>query len=226
MVDFTPNTTRAIAYYRVSTARQGQSGLGLQAQRASVENYALRNRLEISAEFTEVETGTRKRQRPVIQEAIAAAKEQDALLLIAKLDRLARNVAFISSLQESGVEFVAVDMPQANKLTVHIMAAIAEHEAELISQRTKVALQAAKTRGITLGSPDNLTYAAQVSGAEENKRLAIEAYKTTVGYVKLLREHGASYGAIAKRLNREGHVTRTGKQFHAMTVRRMLQRTS
>lgn len=224
MTDFVPSTTVAIAYYRVSTARQGQSGLGLAAQRMSVEKYAARNGLSLAAEFVEVETGTRKRERVVIRQAIAAAQTQSAMLLIAKLDRLARNVAFVSALQESAVEFVAVDMPHANKLTVHIMAAIAEHEAELISKRTKAALAAAKARGTQLGTPDNLTVAAALRGAAANRARAVAAYRTKSGYCRLLREQGLTYQQIADTLNKEGHRTRRNKQFTPMTVYRMLRR--
>lgn len=224
MADFVPSTCNAIAYYRVSTARQGQSGLGLAAQRASVENYAKRNGLSLAAEYVEVETGTKKRERVVIREAIREARAQSATLLIAKLDRLARNVAFISALQESAIDFVAVDMPHANKLTVHIMAAIAEHEAELISKRTKAALAAAKARGTQLGSPDNLTRDAALRGAQANHTRAVEAYRTKSGYCRLLREKGLTYQQIADTLNMEGHLTRRGKQFTPMTVYRMLGR--
>jgi len=215
---------KAIAYYRVSTQKQGASGLGLEAQKMSVQSYAQKNCLQIAGVFTEVETGTRKRQRVEIFKAIDAAKAAGAVLLIAKLDRLARNVAFTSALMESGVDFVACDMPQANKLTVHIIAAIAEHEADLISQRTKAALQAAKARGVVLGNPGNMTYEAQVKGANVRKQAAIEGYKKTVGYARLLRQNGKTFGAIADRLNEEGHTTRQGKPFQAMTVKRMLDR--
>ena len=136
------NMTDFVAYYRVSTDRQGVSGLGLEAQRRAVADFAA-GRGGILAEFTEVESG-RKNDRPELRAALAACQRERAILVIAKLDRLARNVAFIAGLMESGVEFVAVDMPQANRLTIHILAAVAEHEREMISQRTRAALQAAK----------------------------------------------------------------------------------
>jgi DNA invertase Pin-like site-specific DNA recombinase len=143
-------------------------------------NYAAANRLTLvspAGEFTEIETGTNKRQRPKLQAAIAAAKAHDAVLLIAKLDRLARNVHFITGLQESGVKFVAVDMPEANELTVQILAVMAQHEAKMISERTKAALGAAKARGVKLGSPDNLTDQAQQAGQVANKEQARRAYQ-------------------------------------------------
>lgn len=219
-------SSKAIAYYRVSTARQGQSGLGLEAQQAAVRSYAQRAGLVLIGEYTEVETGMKKRRRVEIHRAITAAKDASAVLLIAKLDRLARNVAFVSTLMESGVDFVACDMPPANRLTVHIMAALAEWEAEMISKRTKEALAAAKARGTILGKPENLTPEAQAKGAVATRRQAVEAYRTAVGYIKRLRQDGLSFGAIAQRLNEEGHRTRTGKLFYPMTVQRILNRTA
>ena len=139
-----------IAYYRVSTQKQGRSGLGLEAQQRAVREHLNGGRWQLLAELVEVESGKRN-DRPKLAEALALCRMHRAKLLVAKLDRLARNVAFISALMESGVEFEAVDMPQANRLTVHILAAMAEHEAAAISARTKAALSAAKARGVQLG---------------------------------------------------------------------------
>src|SRR6266851_986624 len=141
-----------VSYLRVSTARQGISGLGLEAQREAVARYLNGGSWALVQEVVEVESGKRN-DRPAIAEALRLCRLHRATLIIAKLDRLARNVHFISSLMESGVEFIAVDFPQANRLTVHILAAVAEHERELISQRTKAALAAAKARGVKLGNP-------------------------------------------------------------------------
>src|SRR3954470_682484 len=141
---------RTVAYYRVSTDKQGRSGLGLDAQREAVRAFLDGKGWPPVAEFVEVESGKRK-DRPKLTEAMAACRLYGATLVIAKLDRLARNVAFVSALMESGVEFVAADFPQANRLTIHILAAVAEHEAEMVSKRTKDALAAAKARGQRLG---------------------------------------------------------------------------
>jgi len=213
---------KAIAYYRVSTARQGQSGLGLEAQRASVENYCRAQGLRIASEYTEVESG-KNSARPEIAKAIEAAKDNAAVLVIAKLDRLARNVAFISKLMEAKVKFVAVDMPEANELVVHIMAAMAEHEARAISQRTRAALAAAKRRGVILGKPENLTPEAAAKGRAVIAAAAREAYRPIAGYVSLLRQNGESLRAIADTLNGSGHKTRTGKKFASPQVLNILR---
>jgi DNA invertase Pin-like site-specific DNA recombinase len=144
----TPQANRS----RVSTDRQGKSGLGLEAQRKSVLDYLDGGRWELVAEFTEVESGKRS-DRPELGKALASCKKHKAKLVIAKLDRLSRNLAFIAALMDSGVEFVAVDIPHANTLTIHILAAVAQHEREIISARTSAALQAAKARGKRLGNP-------------------------------------------------------------------------
>jgi DNA invertase Pin-like site-specific DNA recombinase len=144
----TSDGTRFISYFRVSTARQGRSGLGIEAQRQAVAAY-LTGRKPL-AEFLEVESG-RKSDRPMLAQALAACRVHRAVLVIAKLDRLARNVSFVSALKDAGVEFVACDFPQANRLTIHILAAVAENETRMISERTRAALAAAKARGTVLG---------------------------------------------------------------------------
>ncbi len=209
--------SKAIAYYRGSTQKQGQSGLGLDAQKTAVTDYLNKNRTELIAEYAEIESGKRK-DRIQLQQAIEHCKRSNALLLIAKLDRLARNVAFISSLLESGVQFVACDMPQANHFTIHILAAVAEHEAKLISQRTRAALTAAKQRGIKLGKPANLTQNARLRGAKNQHNQAVEAYRRVKGYISVLKQQGMSFSQIADRLNNEGYTTRQGKSFTACTA--------
>jgi DNA invertase Pin-like site-specific DNA recombinase len=175
-----PSTGNFVAYYRVSTQRQGRSGLGLQAQQDAVRNHLNGGDWRIVGEFKEIESGNRK-DRPKLADALAACRVHGAKLLIAKLDRLARNVAFVSALMEAGVEFEAVDFPQVNRLTIHILAAVAEHEAKAISDRTKAALAAAKRRGVKLGSyraGARLTAKARQAGADArveqaNKRAAV-----------------------------------------------------
>src|SRR4051812_45961424 len=143
-----------VAYLRVSTARQGESGLGLEAQQSTVEAFAKQQGGTILATYVEVESESGKRSdRPELAKALAAARKAKATLLIAKLDRLARNVAFIATMMDGGVDFVACDQPFASRLTLHILAAVAEDEARRISERTKAALAAAKARGTRLGSP-------------------------------------------------------------------------
>ncbi len=206
-----------IAYYRVSTDKQGKSGLGLEAQRQAVTDFINGNGNKILAEFTEIESG-RKNNRPELVKALAACKKHKAKLVIAKLDRLARNVAFISNLMESGVDFVAVDMPDANRLTVHILAAGAEHERLIISQRTKAALKAAKARGVKLGSPN----------PHKGSRLGVTAHKASAdqfaaNIMPIIREVEAtgitSYSGIAKVLNARGIRTARGGDWHPATVR-------
>lgn len=141
---------QAIPYYRVSTSRQGHSGLGLEAQQQAVRHFARCNGYELMHEFTEIESG-KKNKRPILERALSECKEQKAILLIAKLDRLSRNVFFISKLIEANVDFKAVDLPYASKLVLHIMAAFAEYERDQISLRTKDALSAARKRGVQLG---------------------------------------------------------------------------
>lgn len=167
-----------IAYVRVSTDAQGASGLGLEAQRAAIERHVNGAGGKLVAEFQEIESG-KNNARPEIAKALAACRARRATLIIAKLDRLARNVAFISNLMESGVEFVAADMPMANRLTVHILAAVAEHERQMISERTIAALAAAKARGVKLGNPrlrpgnrDSARAAAAVRSRKADQRAA------------------------------------------------------
>ena len=212
-----------VAYYRVSTAKQGRSGLGLDAQRASVRAYVKDGR--IVAEYVEIESGKRS-DRPELAQAIAHASREGATLIIAKLDRLARSVAFIFALRDSGVRFLACDMPEANTLTIGLLAALAQHERELISERTKAALAAKKARGAVLGSPQNLTREATMKAAIARHRRALDepANRRAAELALLYRERGLSYGAIAKTLNENDHTTRRGKCFTACSIERLLKR--
>jgi DNA invertase Pin-like site-specific DNA recombinase len=211
-----------IAYYRVSTAKQGSSGLGLEAQRQAVHHFVRGG--AIRAEYTEVESG-KSHTRVALDKAIAHAKETGARLVIAKLDRLSRNVAFIFALRDSGVDFVCADMPDANTLTIGIFAAMAQHERELISERTKAALQAKKQQGYVLGTPRNLTQAAREQGARQVAALAraSEHNKRMCAVIENLHAQAIPIARIADFLNTSGFRTVRGKQFHGSTVRYLLQ---
>lgn len=208
-----------VAYYRVSTDRQGQSGLGLDAQRSAVAAFVT-GRGELVAEFTEIESG-RKNDRPQLVAALDACRRNRAILVIAKLDRLARNVAFIANLMESGVEFRAVDMPDANRLTLHILAAVAEHEREMISQRTRAALAAAKARGVKLGNPS--PSAAAALGRAALAAQAASARARAVPIIRQLKSEGASLRRIAAALTAEGVPPLRGSAWHPETVRLLLR---
>ena len=226
-----------IAYYRVSTKKQGASGLGLDGQVTALEQYATASGSKIVATYKEVESGKRK-DRPELAKALAHAKRSKATLVVAKLDRLSRNLAFLSSLMESGVEFVACDNPHASRFTVHILAAVAEHEARMISERTKTALTAAKARGTALGSArlnhwegrEHLRRAGQrkavAKAAESHTRSADEAYADLVPVIQEMQSGGATLRTIADRLNEMGHSTRRGKAWNASQVMRVLARQS
>ncbi|WP_324680810.1 recombinase family protein [Hymenobacter sp. GOD-10R] len=217
-------STRYVPYYRVSTQRQGQSGLGLEAQQAAVQAFVPDPKQLLPA-FTEVESGS-KNQRPQLAAAIAAAREQGATLLIAKLDRLSRNAGFILTLRDSGVSFVCCDMPDANILTVGLFAVIAQHERELISKRTKDALAAKKARGAALGTPANMTSAATAKGLlvrQQNAR-DYQPSKQAARLAGLLHVQGYTLYQIAEELNTAGYRTRRGQLFLPMTVLRLLKR--
>jgi DNA invertase Pin-like site-specific DNA recombinase len=146
-------TAPIIAYYRVSTDKQGKSGHGLEAQRTAVETFAKAHNLPVISDYTEVETG-KKNDRPQLNAALKACKKQKARLVIAKLDRLSRKLSFITMLIDSNIDFICCDNPHATKLTLHILGAMGEHERDMISKRTKEALAAAKRRGVVLGNPN------------------------------------------------------------------------
>ena len=211
-----------VCYYRVSTKGQGKSGLGLNDQMEIVQRY-LREGDIILEEFTEVESG-RKSNRPKIQEAIRACQKFGAKLLIANLDRLSRNVAFVMTLRDSGVDFVACDLPDANTLTVGIMVTFAQHEAERGSERTKAALAQKKVQGFKLGKPENLTKAA----IDKGRTMRIENAKTHKANVQatelatLYRNMGMTYAKIAEKLNQSQYLTRRQKLFDGKAVYRLL----
>lgn len=215
-----------VAYYRVSTKRQGRSGLGLDAQRKAVEDYLNGGRWTLVSEFVEVESG-KNNERPELSKALAACRLHGATLVVAKLDRLSRNAAFLLTLRDSGVEFVAADMPEANRMTVGIMAVIAEHEREMISQRTRAALTAAKRRGVKLGNPDHLTERARRKGtrvsAESRRAIARQRAEDLAPIVAELQSEGAvSLHDLARGLNKRGIPTARGGVWTATQVHRLI----
>jgi DNA invertase Pin-like site-specific DNA recombinase len=215
---------RFVAYYRVSTDRQGRSGLGLEAQQKAVRDYLNGGAWEIAGEFVEIESGKRA-DRPELAEALEACRRHRAKLVIAKLDRLSRNLAFIATLMESGAEFIAVDNPHASKLTLHILAAVAEHEREAISERTKAALAAAKARGTRLGTPDPRGAVARMGAA-----LKARASQFAANVAPIIRELQAagytSHNAIAGQLNARQVATARGGQWTHVQVGQILARAT
>ena len=208
---------RFVTYFRVSTDKQGRSGLGLEAQQEAVRQFLAGRSAIVIAEFVEIESGS-KSDRPKLKEALAVCHRERATLLIAKLDRLARSVAVISALMESKTNFVAVDMPHASRLVLHVMAAFAEHERELIGQRTKAALAAAKARGVRLG----------LNGAALAARHNAEATAYAITISDVIKNAVAS-GArttrqIAGYLNAAGIPSRQGGHWHPANVARILRR--
>ena len=214
---------RFIAYYRVSTVKQGRSGLGLEAQQSAVRSYLNGGNWTLVEEHTEVESG-KNNERPALRAALAACKLTGATLVIAKLDRLARDAHFLLGLGKAGVEFVAVDLPLANRLTIGIMALVAEEEARAISARTRAALAAAKARGVSLGGWRGGPVVDQRRGVEAVRREA-DAFAATVGpMVAGLRKEGLSLRQIADTLAAKGVRTARGGEWTAAAVRAVLLR--
>jgi DNA invertase Pin-like site-specific DNA recombinase len=207
-----------VAYYRVSTDRQGRSGLGLDAQRQAVESHLAAHGGELLASYKETESGKRS-DRPELAAALEQCRKERATLVIAKLDRLGRNVAFIASLMDSRVDFVACDNPHASRFMLHIMAAFAEHEREQISKRTKEALAALKARGVRLGNPElDKLNAKHQSGAD-----AFAVRMAPV--IEELQEEGVTtVQAIRDELNRRDVPTARGGNWHLPTVHRLMKR--
>lgn len=221
-----------VAYYRVSTKKQGESGLGLDAQMYSAKNF-LKTSDKIIKEFIEVESGKQNR-RERLNEAINFARINKYTLLVAKLDRLSRNVSFIFALRDSGVDFVCVDIPEANTLTIGIFATMAQHERELISKRTIEALKAKKSRGFKLGTPKNLDNEKRKKGNMiliENARLN-ENWKTALVYIQLQiyvlkeRNEKVTYVGLSRHLNENNIKCRRFGQFNAEQVKRIMIRNN
>jgi DNA invertase Pin-like site-specific DNA recombinase len=232
-----------VAYYRVSTQKQGNSGLGLQAQKNAVLNH-VNEKENLIGEFTEVETGTRKKKRIEIYKAIELAKASKAILIVAKLDRLARDVEFTSALFNGGVEFICCDNPNANKLTIQLLSVIAEHEAEVISRRIKDALKVKKEKidkgiyinkdgskmtpidgKVRLGNPNGFG-AFQKLGVEKIKENA-RNNKNNIQAMDIIcsaRKEGMTFQTIADKLNKLQYTTRRGKQFNPIQVQRLFNK--
>jgi DNA invertase Pin-like site-specific DNA recombinase len=217
-----------VAYYRVSTQKQGKSGLGLEAQQRAVHDHMSRTNRKLLAEMTEIESG-KNPDRPKLAEALKLCRLTGAKLIVARLDRLARNVAFVSRIMEAGADFEAVDFPQANRFTVHILAAVAEYEARLISERTRAGLAVAKARGVKLGgfrggfgTPENLAKARQVQLAKASARIS-----DLVPTVAEIRSSGiVSSAAIARELNARGIRAARGGPWSEDMVHGLLSRLS
>lgn len=231
---------RYVSYFRVSTHSQGASGLGLEAQRRAVSEFLNGRASELVAEFEEIESGKRS-DRPQLDAAIERCKLTGATLLIAKLDRLSRNAHFLTGLDERGVDFVACDMPDANRLTVHIMAAVAQQEREAISARTKAALGSITARLANggeyvsrrsgepvsrLGNPTGLSVSRPDLGTAAVIKKADQFAATVAPLVKALRVDGLSFAAIAARLDEQRVKPPRGTTWSPMAVKRVLDRTS
>lgn len=227
--------SRFVSYLRVSTRAQGHSGLGLDAQRSAVQQHVVSTGGQVVKEYLEVESGKRD-DRQELKAAIAYTRRCRGVLLVAKLDRLSRNVAFLATLMESGVEFRACDNPHATPFTIHILSAVAQYEREMISKRTKEALAAAKKRGVLLGSsrPDHWAgheerrregaVRGAARAAEVHRAAAAVAYEDVLPMILELGEKGMSLNAIARKLNEEGIPSRRGRRWYGTTVKLILQR--
>jgi DNA invertase Pin-like site-specific DNA recombinase len=233
-----------VHYYRVSTRKQEESGLGLDAQHRAIADYTNRKPGEVIGEYAETETGKSAKKRPELQKAIAHANAAGAILVIAKLDRLARNVAFVSTLMESGLEFVACDVPTANRITIHVLAAVAEEEARLISKRTKEALAELKAQGVPLGSArpghwEGMTLDGLHSRADRRRQGCLRGreaahrnvkdemmkrYEPIIPWIRELRDSGCTLQGVVDNLNRRGYLTRRGFAWTKGTVYRLIKR--
>ncbi|MCA9381353.1 recombinase family protein [Candidatus Dojkabacteria bacterium] len=232
-----------VAYYRVSTQKQGNSGLGLQAQKNAVANH-ISEKGNLIGEFTEVETGTRKKKRVEIYRAIELAKSNKATLIVAKLDRLARDVEFTSALFNGGVDFICCDNPNANKLTIQLLSVIAEHEAEVISKRIKDALKVKKEKiekGIYVNKDGSVmtpingeVRLGNPNGFGEFQKLGVKKIKENANNNKnniqamdiicSARKEGMTFQAIADKLNKLQYTTRRGKKFNPIQVHRLFKK--
>jgi DNA invertase Pin-like site-specific DNA recombinase len=216
---------RYIAYYRVSTQKQGLSGLGIEAQKSSVKHFISQDSI-MSYEFTDIESGKRN-DRPNLLLAIEMCKKENAILLIAKLDRLSRNAAFIFTLRDSQVKFKCCDMPDANSVTIGIMAVLAQDERERTSLRTKDALAELKKKGVKLGTPENLNVTARLKGLQVRKENAQknEDNRRATALITALKNENKSFYSITKQLNNFGFKTRRGNVFTQVQVKLLYERS-
>lgn len=219
---------KAVAYLRVSTNKQSESGLGREAQQAAIDKHSAITNLQVVETYTETESG-RNNKRPQLQRALAACRRHKAVLVIAKFDRLSRNVHFLSGLMESGVEFIACDMPTANKLTIHVLAAVAEHEAEMISARTKAALEAARARGTQLGGLRANSASIHALGVAASAQKRQQSARDNAEYLMpVITEmgDGVSLREIARRLNEGGYTAPRGGEWTSVQVKRLMDAAS
>jgi DNA invertase Pin-like site-specific DNA recombinase len=236
-------TTKFVAYYRVSTKKQGASGLGLEAQQEAARRHLESVGGKLVAEFTEVESGRGTKKRVKLLAALAHCRAAKATLIVAKLDRLSRNVAFLSALMESDVPFVCCDNPHATPLTLHVLAAVAQQEATATSIRTIDALAAAKRRGVKLGSARRGHWSGSVAGSSESRvearlrgaeagneesaaarhTLASKHHAAVVGAAAARRALGMSWAEVAASLNAEGFTTRRGNEWNAPRIHEVMK---
>lgn len=225
-------TRRFVPYYRVSTDEQGRSGLGIEAQKESVHRYLATNGgVLVNGEFVEIETGTNKRKRPQLAAALQACRIYKAVLLVSKLDRLSRNVHFISQMLESNVDFVAVDNPAANRTMIQLTAVMAEWEARAISERTKSALAALKARGVKLGGDRGKLHLCrergQIAGRAVRTAKANERAADLAPVIAEVKQAGfTTLRAIASELNKRGVPASKGGTWSSAQVKRILDRAS
>lgn len=218
-------TQKYIAYIRISKDKKGTRGLSEEAQQRAVESLVNSRGGELLQTFSEIESG-KKNTRPAFLLAIECAKRKGATLIIAKLDRLSRNAGFILNLRDSGVDFIAADMPDANKMTVGIMALIAENERDAISSRTKAALESKRLRGWKPVYRDNLGESGRRNAVDRLKMSANMNHRnrTAAALSIEMSSNGATLQQIAAKLNESGYQTRNGCSFHATTVKRLIER--
>ncbi|WP_276805245.1 recombinase family protein [Bacteroides stercorirosoris] len=218
--------SKYVAYLRQSTTKQEKSGLGIEAQRDIIHSFVKDG--QIISEYVETESG-KNNFRPKLQEALALCRKTNSILIVAKLDRLSRNVAFTSKLLESDVEITFCDFPQANRLILHIISSIAEYEANLISQRTRQSLKAKKERGVKLGKSENLMnkHSEAIQRSNQTNREKAKNNTNNMRAVALLRsmvKEGMTVSQMADKLNKQGFVTSKGCKFQIVQVQRLMQR--